>query len=91
MDTKEGIVKDAIKKVNDKTIKGVIVTEGAKAPRSQVFIVFSDNTYYELYWSTNISGVGEIDKGGMQKARAYVSKFPNNIVLECEAEIIKRS
>jgi len=34
-----------------------------------------------------IIGAGGIDKGGMQAARAYASHFPNNIVLECEAEI----
>lgn len=87
MDTKEDILKDAIKKVIGKTIKGVIVTEGAKAPQSQVFFVFSDNTYYELYCSMKISGAGGIDKGGMQEARAYASVFPNDIVLDCEAEI----
>ena len=46
MDTKEGIVKDAIKKVIDKTIKRVIVNEGAKAPQSQVFFVFYDNANF---------------------------------------------
>ena len=64
----------------------MIVTEGAKAPQSQVFFVFSDNTYYELYCSMNISGAGGIDKGGMQAARAYASRFPNNIVLDCDAK-----
>ncbi len=42
---------------------------------------------YELYCSMNISGAGGIDKGDMQEARAYPSRFPNKIVLDCEAEI----
>jgi hypothetical protein len=82
-------MKDAIKEVVGKTVKGVIVTEGEKGPHSQVFLVFSDNTYYELYTSNSmtISGAGGIDKGGMQAARAYASLFPNNIVLEFEDKI----
>lgn len=67
----------------------MIVTEGKKGPQSQIFLVFSDNTYSELYTSESMTivGAGGIDKGGMQAARAYTSLFPNNIVLECEAEI----
>ena len=79
-------MKEAIKEIVGKTIKGVIVTEGKESPQSQVFLVFSDNTYYELYTpgSTTISGAGGIDKGGMQKARDYASRSPNEIVLDSE-------
>lgn len=56
-----------------KTVKHVVVKEGDSSPRSQVFLVFTDDTYYEFY-STHgtISGAGAIDTGGVEAVRRYM-------------------
>ena len=56
-----------------KTIKHIVVTEGPRAPRSQVFLVFTDDSYYEFY-STHgsIAGGGALDIGGIEAVRGYL-------------------
>ena len=56
-----------------KTIKHIVVKEGSRGPRAQVFLVFMDDSYYEFY-STHgsISGAGSLDVGGIEAARRYL-------------------
>ncbi len=42
-------MKDGIKEILGKTITGVVVKARDGVPRSQVFLLCSDNTYFELY------------------------------------------
>jgi hypothetical protein len=42
-------MKSYIEEIVGKTIAGVIVTEGEREPRQQVFLVFTDDTHFELY------------------------------------------
>ncbi len=58
-------MKDAIRGIVGKKITGVIVKEReARNPLSQVYIIFSDDTYYELYCpNSTICGIGGVDKG----------------------------
>ena len=42
-------MRDDLQNIVGKQIKGVVVTEGESDPRSQVFLIFSDETYYEFY------------------------------------------
>jgi hypothetical protein len=50
-----------------KTIAGVVMGVGHESPRKQIFLVFDDDTYYELYGDT-LKGAGGLDKGGLAKA-----------------------
>lgn len=74
-------MKDAIKDIVGKRIKGVVVKYGKESPTSQVFLIFTDDTHYELWTpSDEIFGCGGIDKGGLEVVRTYMSR--NNIHLE---------
>ena len=65
--------KAAVASILGKTIKHIVVKEGDRAPRSQVFLVFTDDSYYEFY-STHgsISGAGGLDVGGIEAVRKYL-------------------
>lgn len=67
-------MKEEIKDIVGKTIKGVVVRESDKAPQSQVFLVFTDGTYYELYTSGSftISGASGCYSGDMQDVLDYI-------------------
>jgi len=43
------LMKAEIQKIIGKTIKGVVVAEGFRGPQSQLFLIFTDNTFYEIY------------------------------------------
>ncbi|MGE0594655.1 MAG: hypothetical protein AB7G23_08975 [Vicinamibacterales bacterium] len=78
-------MKDAIRDIVGKSIAGVVVKESDRPPRRQVFLVFSDGTYYELYsGSGDIKGAGGIDTGGLEAVRNYMSAT-HKIVLEAVA------
>jgi len=51
----------AISHILGKTISGVIVKEGDETPRGQVFLLFADGTYYELYSDARIQGTKGVD------------------------------
>ncbi len=72
-----------IKDIVGKTIKGIVVKESVKKnPTSQVFLLFHDDTYYELYCDSVINGAKGINKGGMD---AIINYMPGNeIILEYE-------
>ena len=71
------------KNIVGKTIKGVVVKESDwKNPRSQIFLLFDDNTYYEFYSASTIRGIHGIDKGGMDTVKNYMPE--NKIILEYE-------
>src|SRR5438046_1614853 len=65
-------MKDGIKKIVGKCIRGVLV---ARTARSHVFLIFTDNTYFE-FWGTDIKdeiqGCSDIDKGGLDEAKDYI-------------------
>ena len=69
-------MKDGIKQIIGKTIKGVVVKKWNRPPWSQVFLLFSDHTYYELYAAgqpgSEISGAGGVDRGGMREVKDYM-------------------
>jgi hypothetical protein len=69
-------MKPAVKDIIGKTITGVVVKEGPRPnlPRTQVFLIFSDGTYYEFYSDSNITGAGGVDKGGIEEVRQYMSQ-----------------
>lgn len=68
-----------------KTITGIIVKEdvtGNGRPAAQVFLLFSDNTYYELYTAYDeICFTGGVDPGGRKEVTHYIAS-KMNIVYE---------
>ena len=56
-----------------RTIAHVLVKERGTTPRSQVFLVFTDGTYYEFYCTEgNISPTSAAYRGGVEDVRAYM-------------------
>jgi hypothetical protein len=66
-------IKSEVRQIVGKTITGVIVKEGT-GPRSQLFLTFSDGTYYEFYCGDSaISCTGGVDRGGVAEVLKYMS------------------
>jgi hypothetical protein len=79
-------MKSQIREILGKKINGVVVKEGEKAPQTQVFLLFSDGTYYEFYGIIN--GTGGVDRGGIKEVRQYMASKNRSIVLEVLDETI---
>jgi len=76
-------MKSGAREILGKTIKAIIEKESDDGlpPRSQVFLVFTDGTYFELYSSHSIiCGTNGVDKGGVEEVRAYMPE--HRIVFE---------
>ena len=56
-----------------KCIKGVVVKESDTPPKKQVFLVFTDETYYEFY-GEDFTGAKGINKGGVKEVKNYMSE-----------------
>ena len=54
-----------------RTVSGVIVAESEKRPRQQVFLTFTDGTYFE-FWGDQFSCAGGLQRGGISEVTAYV-------------------
>jgi hypothetical protein len=60
-----------------KTISGVVVKnrkDGCYTGQLcfQVFLLFSDNTYYEFYNDARFTGCSGVDRGGAEEVRDYI-------------------
>ena len=77
-------LKDVLPELLGKRICGAVVKEGDRMPRMQVFLIFDDDTYYELYTDSTIYGAGGIDEGDIENVRQYMPE--KHIVFECQAE-----
>lgn len=70
-------IDSSLSEILGKTIVGVLVNDIPTCPRRQVFLVFSDRTYYELYSSSgDIDFASGVDKGDMDAVERYAAKFP---------------
>ena len=58
-------MKSYIEQIVGKTIAGVIVREADSEPRRQVFLVFTDDTHFELYGQYFAFGK-HVHPGGME-------------------------
>ena len=79
-------LREEIAEIVGKRIKGVVAKKQRENPRTQVFLMFDDDTYIELYGTAT----GEIqwyrgcDKGGLQEVENYVQKgFSPSAMLKC--------
>ncbi len=67
-----------IKKIIGKTIKEVVVGKGVRGPQSQLFLIFTDDTIYEIFSENHISGTS-LAKGNIKTALKFVP--PENEVV----------
>lgn len=77
---------NALREILGKTIKGVIVKRNRQnnVPAMSLFLVFSDDTSYEIYSDLPFAFSGGLDRGGMDHARQYATppKGPMENVLD---------
>lgn len=79
-------MKDGIKQILGKTVSSVIIAENARrSPKSQVFLVFSDGTYFEM-WGDSVACAGGIDKGGPETAIAYAESIGAHVTARYSVE-----
>jgi hypothetical protein len=73
----EEFMQVGIDEVIGKHITAVVVADSPESPRRQVFLIFADDTNFELYESDGVfSWASAVDRGGIEKARAYIAQFP---------------
>jgi hypothetical protein len=69
-----------------KTIAHVVVKHRPTKPLSQLFLVFTDGTYYEFFSSDgHLQGASAIDAGGLEEVRRYGGE--EWIVLQASAPV----
>lgn len=71
-------MKGGLSKILGKTISGVVVAENHRNPKQQVFIVFSNGTYLEIYGDEFTCANG-LDSGGVEEAVAYAEGMDASI------------
>ena len=67
---------EGIYQIVGKTIERVIVKTHRAAdvrPSVQVFLIFTDHTYYELYGERYIGFTGGVDRGGRDQVIRYMN------------------
>ena len=79
-------LREEISEIVGKRIKGLVAKKQRETPRTQLFLMFDDGTYIELYGTCT----GEIqwyrgcDEGGLKEVEGYLAKgFPAAALLKC--------
>jgi hypothetical protein len=72
---------NALPRLVGKTIAHIVLKEG-QSPRGQIFLVFTDDTYYEFYFGAPVDGAKAVDPGGLAAAVAYGDPL-QKIVFQC--------
>ena len=68
------IRKEGLSRLEGKTIRSVIINEDLSGePYGQIFLVFTDDTYFEIYG--NLQAAGGVDRGGEDAAIKYAKNF----------------
>lgn len=67
-----------------KRICGAVIKEGDGSPRMQIFLIFDDGTYYEIYSDVAINGIGGVYEGDIEFVRQYMPE--HGITFEIHAE-----
>lgn len=69
-------MKDGAQEILGKTISGVVIKRGkGRPPASQLFITFTDGTYFEFYSDGLIVPSGGVDAGTLDNVRKYLSEI----------------
>jgi hypothetical protein len=75
-------MKSGIGQIIGRTVEAVLTHERGDGtpPRHQVFLIFTDGSYYELY-GDNINCCGGVSmKGGLKAALDYARVFPGGTI-----------
>jgi len=81
-----GEMRGAAPGIVGKTIAHVVVTKRPDKPMSQLFLVFTDGTYYEFFSPLgDLEGASAIDTGGLEDVRRYGGE--RWIVLQASAPV----
>jgi len=81
-------VRGAFDKIVGKRIKGVVIKEAYPSPDAQIFILFADNTYFEIYGG-EMHGAKDVYKGGLDEVKSYMAGKGRGITFERVDESIK--
>lgn len=81
-------VRGAFDKIVGKQIKGVVIKEAYPSPDAQIFILFADNTYFEIYGG-EMHGAKDVYKGGLEEVKSYMAGKGRGITFERVDESIK--
>lgn len=80
---KASIVKSGIQEILGKTIVGVLATQNDNELGNQVFLSFSDGTWFEIY-GRHITCAGGVCRGTDMTAKDYaVNRMAAEIIAEC--------
>ena len=73
--------KQEVAQIVGKTIKHIVAKENPTAgPRYQLFLVFTDDTYYEFWSNEEIEAASHLQSGGLDGARTYGTRGKNIVV-----------
>jgi hypothetical protein len=73
--------KDILQEVIGRTISSIVFRSGRDInPEVQLFLVFEDGTYFELY-GQEIDFVRSLSEGDVTKAIAYARKFSSEVLV----------
>lgn len=78
-------MKSSIRSLIGKTITGVIVKQGGPV-KQQVFLVFSDDTYFEFYSSERMGYSGSLAAGDARDVREYMADAQKIMIDEVRSE-----
>lgn len=75
-DNRDTGLREGISEIVGKRITGLVAKKQGKTPRTQVFLIFDDNTYIELYSTATgeIQWYRSCDEGGLHEVESYVKK-----------------
>ena len=63
-------MKDGIRQIVGKTIAAVVIANNGRRPYHQIFLVFDDETSYEIY-GDSFTCAGGLDKMGIERVLRY--------------------
>jgi hypothetical protein len=67
-----------LKQIVGKTIAGIVIRESmGTGPRDQLFIVFTDDTYLEIYG--NLGWSNSLEVGDLETVKQYAARFGGNV------------
>lgn len=72
-------MKSGVGDIIGKSISQVVVAESSTRPKEQVFLIFSDGTYLELY-GDSFNCAGGLNNGDVTDAKQYVEKMNGKIL-----------
>jgi len=66
-------MKSGVAEIVGRQVAGIIVATNKRSPEQQLFLTFSDGTYFEI-WGSNFNCSGGVDQKGPQAAINYITQ-----------------